>query len=113
MDFTVSSLSFTVFAFVGVLPSQKFASAYVLERERWCIYFVVEDRFALHVLGFEEFYLSSLPSLSLFPDRHVRSTVEPGSYFLHRHFVFVCHSFEIALYPEDAQLTYGVAVVRG
>src|SRR5215510_3031464 len=71
MDFKVSSLSFTVFAFVGVLPSQKFASAYVLERERWCIYFVVEDRFALHVLGFEEFYLSSLPSLSLFPYCHV------------------------------------------
>src|SRR5215510_4463829 len=66
MNFKVSSLFLTVLTLVSVLPSQKFASACVFVREWWCIYFGVEDRFALHVLGFEEFYLSQLPSLSLF-----------------------------------------------
>src|SRR5215510_531717 len=94
-------MDLTVCTFVGVLPSQEFASIRVLEGEGWPIYFVVEDHFALHVFGFEESYFSSFPGLSLFPYRHIRSTVQHGRYFLHRHFMLVGHSLKIALYPKD------------
>src|SRR5712691_11901260 len=86
---------------LSALCSNRVEQLRVFVCEGWCIYFVVEDRFALHVLGFKELYLSYLPSLSLFPHRHVRSTVEHGGYFLHRHLMFICHSLEVALYPED------------
>src|SRR5262245_11172988 len=62
MDFKVSSFLLTVFTFVSVPPLKEFTSTCVFECERWCVYSVVEDRFALHVLGFEEFYFSSIPS---------------------------------------------------
>src|SRR6516164_7119665 len=51
MNFKVSSLFLAIFTLASVLSSQKFASACVLECEGRCVYFALEDRFALHVVG--------------------------------------------------------------
>src|SRR5215831_938215 len=102
MNFKVSSLFLAIFTLMSVLSSQKFASACVLECEGRCVYFALEDRFALHVFGFKELDLSYFPCLSLVSNRQVLSTVEHGSYFLHRHGMFHCHSFQVALHPEVA-----------